>query len=380
MKPRFFLVTVLIGLQVVGVSPARSASNATGTAAWPKFRFDAANTGFNPLETILDPTNVGDLRLRWRVSVEVFRSSPVVVDGVLYIGSDSHRGLVALDAATGLFLWASQTGAITQSTPTVDAGVVYVGTGASLLAIDAATGDLTWSRDLGGQVWSSAAVDGEFLYIASGHSVVSLDKATGGARWTRAVGPIKSAPAVAGGRVFVVTTKDHVLHALDDNTGTPLWNLATGQEGGNESLASPAYADGVVYVPGIPTMYAVDAATGAVLWTADVQFIPWSSPAIANRVVYVASAFQMFAFDAGTGELLWTQDAIDGVIFSSPAVANGVVYVGGGADSAVYAFDAADGTLLWTAPTRNNAYSSPVILNGVAYFGSGDGQVQAFGL
>ena len=53
-----------------------------------------------------------------------------------------------------------------------------------------------------------------------------------------------------------------------------------------------------------------------------------SSPAVANGVVYVGSAdHNVYALNAGTGAKLWSYTA-GGVSDSSPAVANGVVYVG----------------------------------------------------
>ncbi|MFF9403827.1 PQQ-binding-like beta-propeller repeat protein, partial [Streptomyces sp. NPDC014744] len=54
------------------------------------------------------------------------QSSPAVVDGVVYIGSDDHH-LYALDAATGNKKWAYATDGKVQSSPAVVDGVVYIG-------------------------------------------------------------------------------------------------------------------------------------------------------------------------------------------------------------------------------------------------------------
>ena len=53
------------------------------------------------------------------------RSSPVVVDGVVYAGS-WDRQLYALDAKTGQELWKMKTGKPIQSFPAVMNSVVYV--------------------------------------------------------------------------------------------------------------------------------------------------------------------------------------------------------------------------------------------------------------
>ena len=55
-------------------------------------------------------------------------SSPTVVGGSLYIGSEDHN-VYALDAATGKELWSYATGNYVDSSPTVVNGTLYVGSG-----------------------------------------------------------------------------------------------------------------------------------------------------------------------------------------------------------------------------------------------------------
>jgi outer membrane protein assembly factor BamB len=59
-----------------------------------------------------------------------------------------------------------------------------------------------------------------------------------------------------------------------------------------------------------------------------------SSPAVANGVVYVGGK-KVYALDAATGALLWSHG--DGYNYGDSAVANGVLYIGSG-DGGVYAF------------------------------------------
>ena len=53
-------------------------------------------------------------------------SSPAVVNGVVYVGSEDHS-LYALDAHSGTKLWSFTTGGFVHSSPAVVNGVVYVG-------------------------------------------------------------------------------------------------------------------------------------------------------------------------------------------------------------------------------------------------------------
>src|SRR6266568_1951800 len=53
-------------------------------------------------------------------------SSPVVAEGVVYVGSQDHS-LYALSAQTGEKLWSYTTGGSINSSPTVANRIVYVG-------------------------------------------------------------------------------------------------------------------------------------------------------------------------------------------------------------------------------------------------------------
>ena len=53
-------------------------------------------------------------------------SSPTVVNGLVYIGSDDYN-VYALDANTGSKIWSFGTGYYVADCPAVDSGVVYVG-------------------------------------------------------------------------------------------------------------------------------------------------------------------------------------------------------------------------------------------------------------
>jgi outer membrane protein assembly factor BamB len=134
--------------------------------------------------------------------------------------------------------------------------------------------------------------------------------------------------------------------------------------------SSPTVANGVVYVGSMDeNLYALNASTGALLWTYPAVSAVSSSPAVANGVVYFGSEDEnLYALNASTGALLWkytTGSAIE----SSPAVVDGVVYVGS-EDGKLYAFNASTGVPVWVYPTGVLVYSSPAVANGVVYFGS----------
>src|SRR5262249_43694513 len=111
-----------------------------------------------------------------------------------------------------------------------------------------------------------------------------------------------------------------------------------------------------------------------------------ASPAVANGAVYIGSNSGFVAISAEGSGHLWVSghNNLPQVSYPSAAVANGVVYVGG-RDGLLYAFDA-NGcpeqfnqcSPLWTAATGNEIIASPSVANGVVYVGSSDGKVYAF--
>jgi hypothetical protein len=95
----------------------------------------------------------------------------------------------------------------------------------------------------------------------------------------------------------------------------------------------------------------------------------YSSPAVVNGVVYVGSRdHNVYALNASTGAKLWSY-ATGNWVESSPAVAKGVVHVGSD-DGNVYALDASTGAKLWSYTTGDWVEPSPAVANGVVYIGS----------
>jgi hypothetical protein len=135
---------------------------------------------------------------------------------------------------------------------------------------------------------------------------------------------VNSSPAVVNGVVYVGSS-DHNVYALNASTGALLWSFATG----SYVESSPAVANGVVYIGSFDgNVYALNASTGAKLWSYSTGVEEFSSPAVANGVVYISSVNgTLYALNASTGAKLWSF-ATGGGVQSSPAVVNGTLYVG----------------------------------------------------
>ena len=122
--------------------------------------------------------------------------------------------------------------------------------------------------------------------------------------------------ALGEDKVFAVQTDGRVI-ALDDKTGKRLWESLLGEDLAPGVLrylsAAPLYHEGVIYTGGSGsggTVYAVNANTGALLWTSSVMNGGNSSPAVTNDGVYVSySCPNVYKLDPATGAERWRYDA-----------------------------------------------------------------------
>jgi outer membrane protein assembly factor BamB len=369
MKPSFAII--VLSILIVFASGYVAADG----QAW-KFRADRANSG-----VYIDGGTRPDGTLLWKYSTgHTVRSSPAVVDNVVYFGSnDGH--LYALNALTGGLIWNSTAGKRIQSSPAVADGVVYAGSwDSNVYAFDASTGSLLWNYTTGDAVISSPSVDDGLVYIGSfDGNLYALEAASGNSIWVfPTTGPrVTSSPAVSDGVVYA-GSEDGNLYALNSETGALLWNYTAG----GPIHSSPSVTGGIVYVGSDDhNLYALNASTGALLWTCTTGDTVRSSPAVVDGVVYVGSYDDhVYALNASTGTPLWSYRT-GGDVDSSPAVADGVVYVGSlGYEKSFHALDAATGTLLWDYSMGDwFVYSSPAVSHGMVYVGCDDGNLYAFG-
>jgi outer membrane protein assembly factor BamB len=364
-------------------STARTAP-ASDVKAW-KFRSDLHNTGIYD-----DGGKRPEGGLFWNYTTgDGVSSSPVMTNGIIYVGSRDHN-LYALDKATGTLLWnfTDMDNNWVSSTPAVANGIVYIGGYRNkAYALDAMTGVLLWNYTVPSRyttrisVSSSPAVANNIVYIGNfDGNLYALNAATGALLWNYTTSTyygdpgVFSSPAVANGIVYVGSV-DSNLYALNAETGDLIWKYLTG----NRILSSPALANGVVYFGSSDNnLYALDAATGAFLWNYTTGAGVSSSPAVEEGIVYFGSNDNnTYALNAETGDLVWKY-LTGNQILSSPALANGVVYFGS-SDNNLYALDAATGAFLWNYTTGAGVSSSPAVEEGIVYFGSNDKNLYAIG-
>src|SRR5208283_1879312 len=173
------LSVVIIGLlclSMFSVFASNVKAQQSAVDWWPTFRHDLTLSGSSTSAAPL--TN----QLLWNYTTgnSISYSSPAVINGVVYVGSDDHY-IYALNAATGTYIWSYKTGGSVDSSPAVANGIVYVGSEDNkVYALNAAIGAFDWSYKTGDKVESSPTVANGVVYVGSDdNKVYALNAATG---------------------------------------------------------------------------------------------------------------------------------------------------------------------------------------------------------
>jgi polyvinyl alcohol dehydrogenase (cytochrome) len=318
--------------------------------------------------------------------------SAAVEDGVVYVG-DATATVHAVDAVTGKARWTTtvdtQPNASIWSSPVVVAGTLYVGVASvakqvgfrgSIVALDAATGDLLWQTYMvpvgadGAGVFAVPAVDAGrgLVYVGTQNaysstpapygnaiSIVALDMTSGEVAWA-----------------FNAPPNDGRTAPTDDVGFSASPNLFTAEiDGASRDLIGEGQKSGVYW--------ALDRATGAVVWQTQVSPAGFlggmeGTSAVANGIIAVPAtdwpAFDgpasglVSGLDAATGAVLWT--ARQTAPAASPVgIADGLVFHAG-LDGIVHAYDLSDGTELWSFDLGGSASGGIAIADGVVVVGA----------
>ncbi|MFA5309061.1 MAG: PQQ-binding-like beta-propeller repeat protein [Dehalococcoidales bacterium] len=380
--------------------PATAHSEPQSSSEWTCFRRDLEHTG-NTGDSTAQPE--GTLKWTFATGAPV-RSSPAVVDGTVYFGSEDHF-IYALDAATGNLKWKYETGSFVASSPIVSGGVLYCGSNdAKLYALNAATGELIWSFSSVYSIRSSPCIADGIIYFGSDDfRMYAVNAATGKLVWkTRVNSMVNTSPLVSEG-IVVIPAPEGMCYTFNAKSGRVRLKYITT----TYIRSSAAVQDGVIYFTDTDGYFtALDIGSKNWLWEHKVRMywnvlhayglapnsprpsgflwgvllnhgiVSSSSPALSGGHAYLGVVNDVVSVDLETHAVQWTFNTSD-LVVSSPALATTALYVGG-QDGHLYALDKADGSLLWDHDLGSPVRSSPALDNGMLFIGCDDGVLYAF--
>src|SRR5687768_4646117 len=315
------------------------------------------------------------------------RSTPVVFDNRVYLQTittqsvaTTQERLVAIDADSGKVVWERRLSNFHSdvrydragwASPAVDpsTGNIYMFTGAAQLLAFSPDGKVIWERSLpeeygaitthGGRT-TSPIIEGDKVILNAliqnwgpdlgrpGNRYFAFDKATGQTIWisspqARHYDTNYSTPIVVdvnGARLMIVGGTDGVFHALQVNTGKPVWNIEVSKRA---ILNSVLFRDNTVYIShgqenidttAMGMIAALDATASGTLTSKALKwvhhgFMPtYASPVMdADRLYTMDDSAILGAFDLKTGKQVWTK-RLGIASKASPVLADGKLYVG----------------------------------------------------
>jgi len=287
----------------------------------------------------------------------------IVVEGAdnfLTFVPSSDGFLYAYEANRAAFLWRYPLDV--SGTPAVNgaAGEVYVGTSDGFLVAMRAgqTADELWrlpaeENGFGGPITTAITLDAGKLYFGVGEQLWQVDAGSQVATEcdVLAIGELLT-PVVSDGVIYAATTQGFI-HPVDATTCT---QIASNILIGDTLTARPAVYGGMIYQPGTfgVTAYTLD---GEIVWNGPRRgegetFAPnvQASPVVANGLVYFGAGDNyLYALDAATGEIVWSW-LEESRITSEVAVTDGVVYVA-----------TSDGDVIAIAPDSEAQANAPVV-------------------
>lgn len=347
-------------------SPAVSAE----TEGWTQYRSAATNNA--TVSTGLDSVYTGAI-----ATANEVRATPVIADGMMFVGNHGSGELQAFDLAAGKKLWEEQAPNWVHSEMIYRDGQVFVGFGnryskddsirgtgqSGVLSMDAETGKKLWQYDTEGEVMPTPALVGDSLYAVTGDShLYELDPATGEERH---VEPLDnrvsmSSPAVRDDMLYFGGGKPrpYQFYAYDTGGDTISWQTAFEDVTAGLDDVPPAVDDGTVVTTAnrkIPAdsdgnkraehmIMAMNAESGKIEWQHDLGIGPKptnnrsGAPMIHDGTVFVGSPTtdKAYAYDLDSGEKLW--ETTTGAIKGAPAAEGDRVYFST-TEGDVYALD-----------------------------------------
>jgi outer membrane protein assembly factor BamB len=346
---------------------------------WPMFRGNPSLTG------VASGKLADKLALLWTFKTGApVKSSPAIVDGKVFIGSDDQK-VYALDLATGAKAWEFATEGPIESSALVLGATVYIGSGdGKVYALAAKDGAKVWEfktedKILGAPNWVKSEKDGKVAILVGSYDfrLYSLDAATGKSNWVYETGNyINGSPAVLDA-ITVFGGCDAVLHVINVETGEKVKEI----DGGAYIAGSVALADNRAYYGHYENEFlCVDLLKDTNVWKfSDKAFPFFASPAvIGDRVIIGGRDKRVRALNRADGRELWSF-ATQGKVDSSPVVVDGKVVVGS-EDGRLYVLSLVDGKELWNYEIGQGLTSSPALAGGKVVIGSEDGSVYCFGV
>jgi outer membrane protein assembly factor BamB len=408
-------------------------SQAADPLDWPYWRGPEMN-GISREKNIPDSWSPDGENLLWSQPALASRSTPIVMNGKLYVLARSNPGseqegekVICADAATGKTIWENKFNVFLSDVPDTrvawssvtgdpETGNVFaLGVCGQFQCIDGETGKTLWNRSLseqfgllttyGGRT-NFPVIDGD-LVIINGivigwgelakpqHRFIAFDKRNGQPVWYEGTRPLPydttySAPVFAvsnGMKVLLFGSGDGGVHAFQTQTGKSVWSYPVSLRGINSSptvagdLVIAGHSEENVDSNEMGALFALKLnGSGNLMqssgeaWRNREMFVGKSAPIVVGDKAYaIEDKGNLFIVDLKTGEQIG-REKLGTMGRASPLYVDGKLYVCEG-NGRWYIFKIQeDGTLERIHRERLDAdvNASPIVSHGRLYVTTGE--------
>jgi outer membrane protein assembly factor BamB len=312
-----------------------------------------------------DTKTFGALKWKFKTNGRIY-SSPTLENGVIYIGSED-KNLYAIEASSGAMKWAFTTGGAVHSTPAVYKDVVYAGSfDGYYYAIDAKTGKERWRFKTEGEkhfgslgYWGMQPAD---MFMAD--------------PWDYFL----SSPILDKNDADLTVyfgSSDGNLYAVNAVNGTLKWNYKTQ----NVIHTTPVLNNDLIYISSWDALHAIDIKTKKEKWsfyTGDNIYMSGiqSTVAVDGGNVYLGTRDGVFfALNAETGSKVWSDSLNSAWVIGSARVKNGHVYVGTSDSFLMLSLNALTGAEEFRFKANGYVFDRPFVTDKKIYFGDYTGKM-----
>jgi len=263
--------------------------------------------------------------------------------------------------------------------------ILVAGSDGTVAAIDLDHGTDVWRTKLDSPLSAGVGSDGRYAAVVSrNNELIVLD--AGHEVWRqRLTASSRTAPLVAGGRVFTLTG-DRTVQAFDLASGRPLWQqaqrgadaLVLGQGGLLIAVRDTLVAGIGGRVTGLDPLSGVTRWESTVASSRGTNEVERLSDVVAgysrvgDQICVRAYQYAVACVDAASGQLAWTKPAVGSTGISGDAS----TLFGTELDGRVVAWKRSDGERLWTSSSlRYRNLSAPLLTGHSVVLGDNEGNL-----
>jgi len=308
------------------------------------------------------------------------KSSAVVWDDLI-VFPDRSQNLLALDRNSGSTRW-SYENATFSATPTIENGVVFVGSGRpqstplpwrySFLALDANTGERIWMRRYSNPICGTAlVVEKQVIFGSENGYLRSLSTQDGSLLWEHDLGISIQVAPVYQERIYVGLSNAK-LYCIDPQTGEQCWDISL-----SGSITRPIAhsSNELVVVTTDGEIVSLDC-NGDIQWSQKISGRNPSAPTLyKNQIILGAGSPDnhtsgLYRLHRKTGEIIdWFQ--VEGWARGRPCIAEDTAFLG--STRGLTAINLEQGTRIGSYQPKWDMYSSPTVHQDCVYLITQDG-------